>query len=178
MKMQRWGKMSRHPIYVVTALLVLAGAFPGSEVSAQVKALKDAVVGTWTLVSFDSFNAAGTKVPSIEGDNLKGLLVFTDNGVVSVQMIAQLPKLASNSRLKTTPAEDKAIAHGMLSFFGTYTVDEAGKSISLHVERSSFANQMRGELKRLVTVSGDDLTLQNAGRAAGGKNIVKWRRIK
>ena len=63
-------------------------------------------------------------------------------------------------------------------FVGTYTVDEASNSISLHLERSSFANQMRGELKRLVTVSGDDLTLQNAGRSAGGENIVKFRRIK
>jgi Lipocalin-like domain len=93
-------------------------------------------------------------------------------------MITQLPKLASNNRLKTTPAEDQAIAHGVLLFFGTYTVDEPSKSISLHIERSSFANQMRGELKRLLTVSGDDLTLRNASRAGGGDSIVKRRRIK
>jgi hypothetical protein len=33
-------------------------------------------------------------------------------------------------------------------------------------------------LKRLETMSGDTLTLQNAGRSAGGRNMVTWNRIK
>jgi hypothetical protein len=115
----------------------------------------------------------------MEGDNLAGLLIFTGNGVVSLQMIAALPKLASKNRLNTTPAEDKAIAHGVLSFFGTYTVSGNDKIVSLHIERSTFANQMRAkELERLATVRGDELTLQNTGRSAGGRNVVKWKRIK
>jgi hypothetical protein len=89
-------------------------------------------------------------VPSIEGANLKGLLIFSGNGVVSLQMISALPKLGSKSRLNTTAAEDKAIAHGVLSFFGTYNVSGPDKIVNLHIERSTFANQMRAkELKRL-----------------------------
>jgi hypothetical protein len=149
------------------------------EVFAQDKLLKDALIGTWSLVLFESFDASGTMVLSMAGADLKGLLIFTANGVVSLQMISELPKLASRSRLKTTPEEDKAIAHGVLSFFGTYTVSEADKIVSLHIERSTFANQLRAkELKRLATVSGDELTLQNTGRSAGGRNVVKWARIK
>jgi hypothetical protein len=168
--------MMRCLCYLVAASL-LAGAISASKVFAEDKPLKNALVGTWSLVSFESFDATGAVVPSMEGANLKGLLIFTGNGVVSLQMISELPKLASKDRLKTTSAEEKAIAHGVLSFFGAYTVNDTDKVVSVRIERSTFANQMRAELKRLATVSGDELTLQNTGRSAGGRNVVKWKRI-
>jgi hypothetical protein len=171
-------KKMRRALYLAAAML-LARAFFAGEAFAEDKLLKDALIGTWSLVSFESFDTNGAMVPSMEGDNLAGLLIFTGNGVVSLQMIAALPKLASKNRLNTTPAEDKAIAHGVLSFFGTYTVSGNDKIVSLHIERSTFANQMRAkELERLATVRGDELTLQNTGRSAGGRNVVKWKRIK
>jgi len=68
---------------------------------AQQKSLKDQLVGTWTVVSFDSFDGSGAKVPNMEGRDLKGELIFTDNGRYSVQLLTEFPKLASNDRLKT-----------------------------------------------------------------------------
>src|SRR3954469_10907975 len=82
----------------------------------------------------------GTKVPNMEGPDMKGLLVLTDNGRWSFQIITEIPKFASNDRLKTTPAEDKAVAHGVLSNFGAYSVNEADKTLSIRLERSSFPN--------------------------------------
>ena len=84
--------------------------------SAPAQPLKQQLVGTWTLVSFESFDGNNTKVPNMEGGDLKGLLILTDNGRMSAQVIAEYPKIASNDRMKTTPAEDKAMAHGVLSF--------------------------------------------------------------
>ena len=60
-----------------------------------------------------------------------------------MQIIASYAKVASNDRLKTTPAEDRAAAHGALSYFGTYTVVEPDKLIYL-IERSVFQNQVIG----------------------------------
>ena len=74
----------------------------------------------------------------MEGRDLKGLVVFTDNGHMSVQYITDFPKIASKDRMKTTPAEEKAVAHGVLFYFGSYTVNEADKTISYRIERSSF----------------------------------------
>jgi hypothetical protein len=175
------GKMNRRAtgICLVTILLVLAGALHAGNAFAKDNSLKEQVIGAWSLIAFVSTDRAGKKVPNIEGDNLKGLLILTGNGVLSVQMISELPKLASHNRLKTTAAEDKAIAHGVLSFFGTYTVNEADKIVSLHIERSSFPNQMRAkEAKRLVTLTGDEMRFDNLGRSAGGKNVILWKRIK
>jgi hypothetical protein len=176
-------KMTRRAtsIYLVTALVFLAGVLPVRNAIAQPKSLKDQVVGAWTLVSFESFDSAGTSVPVMEGSDLKGRLILTDNGLLSFQIIAEYPKLTSKDPLKTTAAEDKAVAHGVLSFFGTYTINAADKLIIFHIERSSFPNQATGKgAKRTVTVSGDELRLGSPGQATGGlkRFVVTWKRIK
>jgi len=165
--------------FLMFALPLLVGFFPVSGAFAQAKSFKDEVTGSWSLVSFESFNAAGTKIPSIEGSDVKGRLILTADGQFSAQIISDIPKLASKARLKTTAAEDKAIAHGVLSFFGTYTTDEAKKVIILLVERSTYPNQVTGKgAKRIVTFSGDDMRFDNLGRTAGGRVVVVWKRIK
>ena len=79
--------------------------------------------------------------------------------------------------MKTTPAEEKAVAHGVLSYFGSYTVTEADKSITLRIERSAFPNQA-SDVKRVVTLTGDELKIDNASRTAGGRTVTVWRRVK
>jgi hypothetical protein len=150
---------------------------PTSAISQQ-KTLKEQLVGTWTLVSFDSFDSGGAKVPNMEGGDLKGQLIFTDNGRMSNQMIAQFPKIASSDRLKSTPAEEKAVAHGILSYFGSYTVSEPDKTIMLNIERSSFPNQVASNVKRVATLMGDELKIDNPGRQAGGRTVTVYRRAK
>jgi hypothetical protein len=97
---------------------------------------------------------------------------------MSVQLITDFPKLTSKDRMKTTPAEDKAVAHGVLSYFGTYTVSEGDKTISYTIERSSFPNQVGTPAKRVATLTGDELKLDNPGRQAGGRTVTVWRRAK
>ena len=171
--------MNRRNIFNVSAVAVLGLALGTSPAISQQKTLKEQLVGVWTLVAFDSFDAAGAKIPNMEGGDLKGLLIFTDSGRLSVQMIADYPKIASKDRMKTAPAEDKAIAHGVLSYFGTYTVGEPDKTINYRIERSSFPNQVTGaDAKRVATLSGDELKLDNPSRTAGGRTVTVWRRAK
>jgi Lipocalin-like domain len=170
--------MNRRRILSLSAIAALGlTLLPGSGV-AQQKTLKEQLVGTWTLVSFDSFDSIGAKVPNMEGGDLKGQLIFTDNGRMSNQMITQFPKIASSDRLKSTPAEEKAVAHGILSYFGSYTVSEPDKTIMLNIERSFFPNQVASNVKRVATLTGDELKIDNPGRQAGGKTITVWRRAK
>ena len=170
--------MNRRRILSLSAMTALGlTLLPGSGV-AQQKTLKEQLVGTWTLVSFESFDSSGAKVPNMEGGDLKGQLIFTDNGRMSNQMITQFPKIASSDRLKSTPAEDKAVAHGILSYFGTYTVSEPDKTILLNIERSSFPNQVASNVKRVATLTGDELKIDNPGRQAGGRTVTVWRRAK
>jgi len=171
--------MNRRNVLNLSAATALGLALTTSSAIGQQKTLKEQLVGVWTLVAFDSFDATGAKIPNIEGSDLKGLLILTDSGRLSVQMIAAFPAIASKDRLKTTPAEEKAVAHGALSYFGTYTVNEADKAINYRIERSSFPNQVTGaDAKRVATLTGDELKLDNPSRTAGGRTVTVWRRAK
>jgi hypothetical protein len=144
--------MNRRSVISISAITALGLALLPANAVSQQKSLKEQLIGPWTLVSFDSFDSSGTKIPNMEGRDLKGLLVVTDNGRMSVQMIADFPKIASKDRLKTTPVEEKAVARGILSYFGTYTVSEADKTINYRIEHSSFPNQVTGaDAKRVAT---------------------------
>src|SRR5215831_3404020 len=129
--MQRWN------ILGISALVVgLATAPTGA--GAQQKSAKDLIVGTWTLLLADYIKDDGTHVPGF-GPNPDGSLILTADGHYSLQIIRHgRPAFASKDRLTGTAGENKAAVQGMVSHFGTYRVDEAGKTIAFHLEASSF----------------------------------------
>jgi hypothetical protein len=90
-----------------------------------------------------------------------------------------IPKIASNDRVKPTPEEAMAVAKGAIGYFGTYTVNEADKTLDLKIEATSFANQMGLAQKRIVTkISADDLTYRNPTTPSGGVIEAAFRRAK
>jgi hypothetical protein len=167
--------MNQFNVLGYTALLSIL--FGASDASAQQKSLKDQLVGTWTLVSAETIEPSGNKMPLVKGA-MKGLQIFTEAGKVSFQVIGDHAKLASNDRTKMTPDEMKATAESILSYFGTYTVNEAEKSYTMQIESSSFTNQTANPAKRTVAMNGDEMKVTNPGRLAGGQTIIVWRRIK
>ena len=90
-----------------------------------------------------------TKLPDgtdLWGRDPIGLLILTNNGLFSSQIMrSDRPKFASNSRVKGTPEENKAVVHGSISNFGTYTVDDAEKTITFWYLGSTFPNRERTE---------------------------------
>jgi Lipocalin-like domain len=162
----------------LSAITALALALPLSSAMAQTKSLKEQLVGTWTLVSAESVEPNGTKMPLVGGTDVKGILIFTDTGKVSYQVIGGHAKIASNDRMKMTPDEMKSSAESVLSYFGSYTVNEAEKSYTVQIESSSFQNQTATPGKRMVALTGDDLKITNPGRLAGGQTINIWKRAK
>jgi hypothetical protein len=140
---------------------------PGSAL-AQQKSLKEQLVGTWTVVSWDQATKDGSKFERF-GANPKGVNVFDANGRFFVMFARpDLPKIAARDPMKTTPEENKAIMEGSIAYFGTYTVDEPGKSISLRVESSTFPNQVGSEQKRAVaSITANDLKLTNPSALTG-----------
>jgi hypothetical protein len=172
----------RKPVSVLSAITVVVGLILGaSQVWAQQKAqtLAQQLVGTWTFVSGELVDPKGVKGPVVDGTDPKGQLIFTSNGRCSWQVIAAMPKIASNDRLKTTPDENKAVARGVQSIFGAYSVNEAEKLITIRVERSSFPNTTGTETKRVVvSITADELKISNPSRTAGGQAMFVWKRVK
>ena len=57
-------------------------------------------------------------------------------------MLPDRPNFKVNNRLEGTPDENKAAVHGTTATFGTWSVDEANKTITVRNEGSMFPNQV------------------------------------
>ena len=101
---------------------------------AQQDLLKRELVGPWKFVSSTSQRDDGS---TTWGSDPKGLLIFTENGRFSLQIMrSDRPKYKSGTRQRASLIENQATTRGTLSYFGTYTVDEADHTIALHIDSS------------------------------------------
>ena len=158
-------------------LALLLVPFMGDAV-AQQKLLKEQLVGTWTFVSAVNTRPDGSKFDPW-GGKAEGLQMFDSAGHFSWQVIRyDIPKLASNNRLQGTADEFKAVAQGVLSAFGTYSLDDSGKTLTQHIKISSFPNFNDANRAWAIALTGDELTIGSQAGAAGGTNELKWKRVK
>ena len=139
------------------------------------QSLKEQIVGTWRTVSIYN-EIDGTKA-HLYGDKPVGLTVFDRSGnYVSYLSKPGLPKFAAANRLKGTDAENRDIIHGMISGFGTYSVD--GDTVSVTHIASSYPNRAGTTEKRTFKISGDEMTSINPRAASGGTSYQKYVRAK
>ncbi len=161
----------------LTVSALLLAPLTGDAV-AQQKTLKEQLAGTWALVSVVNTRPDGTKFDPF-GGKATGMLMSDSAGHFSWQIIrSDIPKLASNNRLEGTVDEFKAVAQGINSYFGTYSLDDSGKTLNQHIERSSFPNYNGTNRIWAVALTGDELTIANQAAASGGANELKWKRVK
>ena len=120
--------------------IMLASMTMASFAQTPAKSLKDELVGHWQLVSVSINNTQPY------GGNPQGAMFLDADGHYSVIVLT-----AGNAR--------------NISFFGTYTVDNADNSMTMHVVGSSLANASGRDEKRLVSFSGDEL-IQTAPKGA------------
>jgi Lipocalin-like domain len=171
--------MNRRNILSLSATAALGLALLPVSAIAQQKSLKEQLVGTWTLVSWEQVHKDGTKGQDF-GPNPKGITSFDTSGHFFVMFAKpELPKIASD-RTKVTPQEAQAINVGSIAYFGTYTVDEPNKTVMLTIESSTFPNQLGISSKRIVTsLTADELKLTNATVVGGDGQInTAYRRAK
>jgi lipocalin-like protein len=162
---------------IAAALLCGAIAMPATIASAQQRSLKDQLVGTWTLASWERTMPNGTKAQSY-GTNPKGLVMFDANGHMFVMFARpDLPRIASNNPQTATPEEAKAVMTGAIAYFGMYTVDDANKIIGLRLDASTFPNQLAGEQKRTITSLTADELKYDTMALNGDKISVGLRRV-
>lgn len=156
----------------------LAAPFLASAPQLYAQSMKS-LAGTYSGVSFSTTDAAG-KSTEIFGSDPRAMMVLTPDGRYSIIVLrASLPKFASNSRVKGTPDEYKSVVDGSIAHFGRYSVDEKNKTITFHVEASSFANWDGVPQKRPFTVKGDEFSYKvpTASTGSGSAQAV-WKRMR
>jgi hypothetical protein len=137
--------------------------------------LKAQLIGTWMLASWEQKKSDGTKNRRY-GDNPVGIAFFDAGGryIITV-MRSDRANYASGVLWQGTEEENKATADGTITYFGTYSVDEADSSIAIHIDGSSFPNWNDADQRRIVAIAGDQLTL--TVRPPSGEVVdVVWQR--
>ena len=116
-------------IPLVVALVSMAIGFTVPAFAQQQKSLKELIVGTWLLDSVYDQTQDGEK-HNPWGDGVKGQAIFTSDGNYSWQMMS-----ANRPKADTSPREPvgQVVAH-----WGTYTVDDAAKTLTFKLERCTF----------------------------------------
>ena len=131
---------------------------PSGSPNGQSQISQSRLVGTWIYESVVLEHTNGTRVTPF-GPDPKGFITLFADGRYSLQLIRpDIPIIASKDRLSGTAEENRAVAQGVISQFGTYSINEAEGTLTLHIETSSFPNENGTDHERIITsVSADKL---------------------
>lgn len=159
----------------VLATLAFGPTMLSSEAAAQ--SLKEQIVGSWTLVSAIDVHADGSKTDPWGADPKGAYMFGADGRFTQMLMRSDLPKL--QSRFSGSADQHKALAQGVVAMYGSYTVDEAQKTINVKFEGSTFAAFNGTEGKRIITsINADQFTSMNPATSTGTRAESIWKRAK
>jgi hypothetical protein len=167
--------MNRRSILSLSAITALGlSLLPGSGLSQQ-KTLKEQLVGTWTLVTYERV-ASGTKQMIA---NPKGILMFDAGGrYVMAGERGDRPKFKSAGQA-TTEELAAATQDFFAANFGTWSVSEADKILTQHFDGALRPNNEGTDVKSSISLTGDELKLINVMPLPTGASIEQvYRRAK
>lgn len=138
-------------------------------------------IGTWKLVSAEYRRANGDTL-EMYGAHPIGVLMYDADGNMSVQLMRQdRPRFAVADRLGGTPDEIRAAFQGYQAYFGTYSVDEAKRTVTHHLQGALLPNWVGVDQVRLYELTENQLQLRTAPLTIGGAEAtgyVVWERKK
>jgi hypothetical protein len=159
--------------------MLTAAAIGLVPLNANAQSLKDQITGTWMLVEAIDVHPDGRR-ENRWGPDGKGIFIYDGKGNFT-QFItrADLPKIAGGTLDKATAEEAKAIVSGLVASFGTYTVNEAEKTITTRVVGGVFPNLIGRDQKRtIISLSADELKYKNPATSTGTSAESTWKRAK
>jgi Lipocalin-like domain len=150
-------------------IVILAAIFA---MPAQAQSLREQLIGAWAVVSCP--NDANAAI--ICGTNPNGISILDASGHYAGMTAARgRPKSSvSGANRDAVPADDyKAMARGVFANFGTWSVNEADKTITYHTDGALFPNAEGTDGTFNISITGDEFTTTGP---RGGKTV--FRRIK
>lgn len=136
------------------------------------------LVGSWRLKTWRRVSSVGETTYPL-GENPSGLLVYSTDGTMAVQMVAvNRPPIAASDALSGSIAERAAAYSACLAYFGTYEVQDG--NVIHRIEGSLFPNWSGTVQSRPFTLDGPELVLRTPPTAGPGGTVVNeisWSRI-
>ena len=155
------------------ATLVLGLGLTGTT-AAQQGTLKQQIIGTWTLVSVYDVGPDGKKSTDVWGEGVKGSVAYDGSGRFTYMIVSA----ARPKHTTITPLTARTPVGPMIGYFGTYSVNETDKSVTLSIERCTFPNWEGTDRKILLTVKGDRMSQTLAPTPGANVPNIEWVRAK
>ncbi len=143
---------------------VTATTLAGSQNRNENAGIGKRFVGAWRLSSLEAQDADG----KIHRADSTGLLVFTGDGHMSVQVMER------NPQPQTSAGPEQYSQGGYEASFGTYVIDESSHALTFHVEGALVRTLIGKDLPRLFELSGKQLIVRSANPNEHWK--VTWER--
>ena len=171
--------MNRQNMVNTLAVAALGLLMLSGNAVSQRNTIKERLVGTWLLDSSYVVRGDGNKTDLL-GSRPSGMLIYTSDGHFAlVNTRSDLPKIASNNRNQATPEENKAIVQGSIAYFGTYSVDEPKKVITVRINGGTYPNMIGTDEQRIVSsLTADELKFANPASSTGTTIELIWKRAK
>jgi hypothetical protein len=139
----------------IVAVLFALSSLGGSSVSSSqdrdtTEGIRDRFIGAWRLVSLDEPGADG----AIHRADCTGMLVFTRDGRMSVQVMYRSPQAG------TSGGPVQYAQGGYEASFGRYEIDAGSHQFTYHVEGALVRSLVDKDLTRLFELSGRQLTVK------------------
>ncbi|KON70701.1 MULTISPECIES: lipocalin-like domain-containing protein [Peribacillus] len=138
------------------------------------KSMRDQVVGTWSLVSYETQDADGHVIYPL-GKDAKGFIMYNPDGYMSAQLMASgRPAYQSGDLHSGTLEEMATAAHGYLAYSGQFEVDEENHQLIHHMDVSLNPTWLNQAQPRIAKIEGDQVVIFN-GLHPEDKLI--WKRV-
>jgi len=135
----------------ITALTLSGSQAGGGKDRSRNDGIWDRFIGAWRLVSLEEEGADGT----IHRADSTGLLVFTRDGHMSVQVMKR------NPQAQTAAGPEQYSQGGYEASFGTYEIDESTHTFTFHVEGALVRTLIGNDLPRAFEFSGKRLIVKS-----------------
>jgi Lipocalin-like domain len=159
------------------AVLEFAGAFGLLAATATPvgAAVREGIVGAWSLVSFDVDEGKGKAQPRFGPDPVGYLIYSADARMSAVLAGTRRPELKSPAGSAASEEQRSEALRNCLAYAGRYEV--RGDRVFHHVEVSIFTNLMGTTLERQFKLDGDRLTIRTLPPEIWGtSNVLVWQR--
>jgi Lipocalin-like domain len=128
------------------------------------------LAGSWKLIAWRRIADDGSVTFPL-GENASGLLIYTANGRMAVQMTAADRPLLGTGDPLTGDIEKRATAYSScLAYFGSYEVE--GDHVVHRIEASLFPDWSQVEQVRPFTIDAQKLVLHTPPMKVGDRMIV------
>ena len=178
-------------LFSVFAVTCFVGQFasaqeaPKKSASSQPRStVSERLVGAWRLISVETRRGNGEVIYPCYGKHPQGLLIYDPSGWMSVQIVSDpnpaVPTASSREGfLKATPAEKEKAIDGFYGYYGTWSLDPSGSTVTHHIRQSLYPGERGEEGVRRLLLDGKRLTLSAEAHEMGEthERILVWERI-